>query len=83
MIKPTYGRILIEEILEEKKGIIIPDSAKEKKSGKGKVVEVGEGVEDIKKGDLVLFADYQPDRIKVDDKEYLFAKEDDIMATYE
>jgi chaperonin GroES len=37
----------------------------------------------VKKGDVVLFTKYGPNEIKIDDKEYLIAKEDDILAIVE
>ena len=38
---------------------------------------------DIKVGDTVLFTKYGPNEIKVNDKEYLIAKEEDILAILE
>ncbi len=38
---------------------------------------------EVKKGDIVLFTKYGPNEIKVDDKEYLIAREDDILAIIE
>jgi|SRR3989344_1223683 len=35
---------------------------------------------DVKKGDVVLFTKYSPNEVKVDGKEYLVIKEDDILA---
>jgi len=55
----------------------------------GKVVAVGEGKRlengglsplPVKVGDKILFSKYGPTEIKVDDKEYLIAKEEDILA---
>ena len=37
----------------------------------------------IKKGDIVLFTKYGPNEIKIDNKEYLIAKEEDILAILE
>jgi chaperonin GroES len=34
----------------------------------------------VKKGDTVLFTKYGPNEIKIDNKEYLIAREDDILA---
>ncbi|MBP9821844.1 MAG: co-chaperone GroES [Candidatus Pacebacteria bacterium] len=91
MIKPTSDRILIEPLKEEKKksSIILPDTIDKEKSEKGKVVAVGAGkmgsdgkriAMEIKKGDVVIFTKYGPRTVKVDDKEYLIAREDDILA---
>ena len=89
-IKPLADRVLIEPISVEDKtesGIILPDTADKEKSEQGKVVAVGSGKPDkpmtVKKGDIVLFAKYGPSEIKIDNKEYLIAKEDDILAILE
>ncbi len=37
----------------------------------------------VKKGDVVLFTKYGPNEIKVDGKEYLIAREEDILAVLE
>ena len=97
-IKPLADRVLIESLSDEEKskktksGIIIPDTAEKEKPQEGRVVAVGEGktLENgkvvsllVKKGDRVLFSKYGPSEIKVDGKEYLIAKEEDILAIIE
>jgi len=93
-IKPLSDRVLIEPIKEEKKkgGIILPDTVDKERPEQGKVVAVGEGrIDDsgkkipmkVKKGDKVIFTKYGPNEIKIDDKEYLIAKEEDILAIIE
>ncbi len=37
----------------------------------------------VKKGDVVLFTKYGPSEIKINNKEYLIAKEEDILAILE
>ena len=44
----------------------------------GKVIPL-----EVKPGDKVLFTKYAPNEIKVEDKEYLIAKEEDILAIIE
>jgi chaperonin GroES len=89
-MKPLGDRIVVERLEEEtKKGsIIIPDTAKEKPQ-QGKVIAVGEGrfdetgkriPMDVKKGDTILFGKYSGNEIKIDDKEYLIMREDDVLA---
>lgn len=89
-IKPLQDRILVERVEEEEKvgGIIIPDTAKEKPQ-KGTIIAVGPGRKDengklisieLKKGDTVLFNKYAGTEIKVEGKEYLLMREDDVMA---
>lgn len=94
-IKPISDYILIEPISEKEKtesGIIIPETADREKPEQGLVVAVGPGkILDsgtlrpiaIKKGDKVIFSKYGPTEISIDGKDYLIAREDDIMATIE
>ncbi len=94
-IKPLSDHILIEPIKEEEKtktGILLPETAEKEKPEEGKVIAVGPGRKtasgkiiplDVKAGDKVLFTKYGPNEIKVDDKEYLIAKEEDILAILE
>ena len=89
-ITPLSDLVLIEPLREEKKkgGIILPETVEKERQEKGKVVAVGPGkVKDgkripveVKRGDVVLFTKYGPNEIKVDGKEYLIAKEEDILA---
>ena len=94
-IKPLSNHILIEPIREEQKtktGILLPETAEKEKPEQGKVIAVGPGRKtsagkiiplEVKAGDNVLFAKYGPNEIKVGDKEYLIAKEEDILAILE
>src|SRR3989344_6430173 len=89
-ITPLSDHVLIEPLREERKkgGIILPETAEKERQEKGKVVAVGPGkVKDgkrvaleVKRGDIVLFTKYGPNEIKIDGKEYLIAKEEDILA---
>ncbi len=91
MIKPLSDHILLEPLKEERKkgGIILPDTVDKERSEKGKVVAVGPGKMnkegkripmEVKKGQTVLFKKYSPDDIKVDGKEYLIIREEDVLA---
>jgi chaperonin GroES len=93
-IKPLSDHILLEPLVEEQKkgGIILPDTVDKERSEKGKVIATGPGKLDkdgkrvpleVKKGDIVVFSKYGPNQIKVDEKEYLVAREDDILAIIE
>ncbi|MDA8401550.1 MAG: co-chaperone GroES [Deltaproteobacteria bacterium] len=93
-VKPLQDRILVERLQEEEKtkgGLFIPDSAKEKPmqgkvvaAGNGRITEDGKKIPmDVKVGDIVLFAKYSGNDVKIDDKEYLIMKEDDILAIVE
>lgn len=91
MLKPLSDHVVIEPLKEEKKkgGIILPDTVDKEKSEKGKVVAVGVGKMgddnkripmQVKRGDIVLFTKYGPNEVKIDGKEYLIAREEDILA---
>lgn len=94
-ITPLGDRVLIEALSEEERaqkakyGIVIPDTAEKEKPLEGKVAAVGEGRKldngkvikpSVKKGDRVLYAKYGPTEIKVDGKEYVIAREEDVLA---
>lgn len=89
-LKPLSDHIVIESVVEEKKkgGIILPETVEKERSEKGRVVAVGPGKFkdgkrmplEVKKGDIVLFTKYSPNEVKVDGKEYLIIKEEDILA---
>ena len=93
-IRPLHDRIIVERIEEETVtagGLIIPDSAKEKPQ-QGKVVAAGKGKKtddgkvlamDVKVGDRILFGKYAGTEIKVDGKEYLMMREDDVLGVVE
>jgi chaperonin GroES len=94
-IKPLADYVLLEPIKEEEKtkaGILLPETAEKEKPEQAKVIAVGPGRRDekgnlipvsVKPGQKVLFKKYGPDEIKVDDKEYLICKEEDIVAIIE
>jgi chaperonin GroES len=91
-IRPLRDRIIVERVEEETTtagGIIIPDTVSKEKPQEGKVIAVGKGKRteegktipmDVKEGDLVLFGKYAGSEIKVDGKEYLIMREDDILG---
>ncbi|MBE0433183.1 co-chaperone GroES [candidate division WOR-3 bacterium] len=92
-VKPLHDHILVERIEEEVKkgGIIIPDTAKEKPQ-QGKVIAVGSGRRDdkgnkialeVKKGDIILFGKYAGTEVKIEDRDYLIIREDDILGIIE
>ena len=93
-IRPLGDRVIIERMEEEqttKSGIVIPDSAKEKPS-RGLVLAVGEGKAcdngqvrkpDLSVGDKVLFGKYAGTEVKLDDKELVVMREEDVMGVIE
>jgi len=90
-VRPLHDRIMVERLEEKevkKGGIIIPDTAKEKPQ-EGKVIAVGSGKVgdngkkiplDVKTGDKILFGKYSGSEVKIDDKEYLIMREEDVLA---
>ena len=93
-VRPLHDRIVVERLEEKevkKGGIIIPDTAKEKPQ-EGKVIAVGNGKVgdngkkiplDVKAGDKILFGKYSGSEVKIDDKEYLIMREEDVLAILE
>ncbi len=93
-LRPLHDRVLVRRMEEEEKtsrGIIIPDTAKEKPM-EGQVVAVGPGSRDddgklqpldVKKGDRILFGKWSGTEVKFDDEELLIMKESDIMGVLE
>jgi chaperonin GroES len=90
-IRPLYDRIVVKRIEEQEttqRGIIIPDSAKEKPHegevlavGRGKRLEDGKLVAlDVKSGDRILFAKYSGSEIKLNGAEYMIMREDDVLG---
>ena len=93
-VKPLGDRVLVQPVEEnevKKGGIIIPDTAKEKPQ-EGKIVALGTGKRDddgklvpftVKKGDRVLISKYGGTEIKIDGKDYLIMREEDILGLSE
>ena len=91
-IKPLSDHILIEPLNQEDKtrgGILLPKTAEKERPEKGKVIAVGPGKRNsdgkvvplyVKEGDIVFFTKYGPHEIKINDKEYLIAREEEILA---
>jgi len=93
-IRPLHDRVVVRRLEEERTtagGIVIPDSATEKPM-RGEIISVGAGkVLDngdvralaVKVGDVVLFGKYSGTEVKVDGKELVVMREDDIMGVIE
>lgn len=90
-LKPTAGYLLIEPLDKETKtasGIYLPDNASEKPQ-KGKILAVGpteiaeKGIKrtsPVKVGDVVIYKKWGGNEVKIEGREYLFVKFEDIMA---
>jgi len=92
-IKPLGDRVVVKPLEQESKtksGIIIPDTAKEK-SHQGEVIAIGQGrYQDgkimpltVKLGDKVLYKEYGGDDFKLDGKDMVILKEEDILGVIE
>jgi chaperonin GroES len=93
-IRPLSDRVIVERLEEVRttaSGIVIPDAATEKPD-QGKILAVGNGkVGDdgklrpmsVKVGDKVLFGKYSGQAFKLDGKELLTMREDDIIGVVE
>jgi len=91
-LTPAPGIMIIEpaEVEEKtKSGIYLPDNAEKEKPQKGEVIAVGEaeitdsGVErqsPVKVGDHVIYKKWGATELKIENKELLFAKFEDILA---
>ena len=90
-IRPLYDRIVVKRVEEQEstiKGIVIPDSAKEKPQ-EGEVLAVGHGKRlengkvvalDVKVGDRILFGKYSGSEAKLEGTEYIIMREDDVLG---
>jgi chaperonin GroES len=93
-IRPLHDRVVVRRLEEERTtagGIVIPDSATEKPM-RGEIIAVGNGKFldngdkrslDVKIGDIVLFGKYSGTEVKIDGKELVVMREDDIMGVIE
>jgi len=93
-IRPLGDRVLVKPLEKEKQergGLIIPDTAKEKPqegeiiaAGKGKTSDDGKLIPmDVKAGDKILYGKYSGTEIKIDGDEYLIMHQDDILGVLE
>jgi len=93
-LQPLGERVVVERDESEEKtagGIVLPDTAKDKPA-RGKIISVGNGrlLEDgsrsapqVKVGDRVVFSSYAGEMFKVEERELLLMREDDILAVLE
>ena len=93
-LQPLGDRVVVERDESEEVtagGIVLPDTAKDKPA-RGKVVSLGDGrlLDDgtrasfqVKVGDHILFSSYAGDEFKIDDRELVLMREEDILAVIE
>jgi len=89
--RPLYDLIVVKRIEEQEtthRGIVIPDSAREKPQ-EGEVTAIGKGKRlddgtltalDAKAGDRILFGKYSGNEIKPDGSEHIIMREDDVLG---
>ena len=90
-VTPLSDRVLVKRLEaaeEQRGGIIIPDTAKEKPQ-QGEIIAVGPGRRDddgqriptdVAVGDRVLYARYAGTEVKLEDRKVLILKESDVLA---
>ena len=89
--KPLHDRLLLKPTVAEtktKSGIIIPDTAQEKPM-QGEVIAVGKGKRledgrllplDVKVGDKVIYGKWSGTEVKLDGKDHVILKEEDLFG---
>ena len=89
--RPLHDRVVIRRVEEEQKtkgGIIIPDTAQEKPM-QGEVVAVGKGkrLDDgrlqplgVKVGDKVIYGKWSGTEVKLNGKDHVILKEEDLFG---
>ncbi|MBR3348944.1 MAG: co-chaperone GroES [Solobacterium sp.] len=93
MLKPLHDYVVLEKVKEEEKtqsGIILTQKAKDEPSH-GVVVAVGPGKTedgklvpiDLSEGMKVIYKKYSGTEVKVDNRELLLIKAEDILAIVE
>ncbi|MBU2566617.1 co-chaperone GroES [Patescibacteria group bacterium] len=94
-LRPLNDRLIVKPLEKEevtKSGIILPDTVSKERPEQGEVISVGPGkLKDdgsripmsVKVGDKVMFKNYAPDEVKIDDIEYLVISEDGVLAVIE
>ena len=90
-LKPLHDRVVVERVEAEEKtasGIVLPGSATEKPDmgivvavGDGKVLDSGTKIAmNVKVKDKIVFGKYSGQTVKLDGKEYLIMREEDILG---
>ena len=66
----------------EKSKIILPDAVDRKeRADKAFVLQIGEKVNKVQVGDKIAFLRFGPIEVEIDGDQFLFIKEEDIIAT--
>ena len=71
-----------EAVTKTASGLYLPEKAAEKPKV-AKVLAVGVAVQQVRVGDRILYKTYSTNEVKVDGKDYLLVREEDVLATLE
>lgn len=86
-IKPLGQNVLIAPLKEDtktKSGIVLPETVNQEKPQEGKVVATGDSEKiKVKKNQRVIFEKYAGAEVKIEGKEYLIIKNENILAVIE
>ncbi len=94
-INPLFDYVLIKPEEQETtlpSGIVIPDTANKEKPQKGTIIAAGPGKRDedgeivemsVKVGDVVMYKKWGGTEVKIEGKEHLLVKEEDLLAIFE
>jgi len=86
-ILPRGNWVLIKpedtQTLESESGIVIPSNVEQEQKAIGTVIEVGKFIDDIEKGEKVIYGVYAGEKISINNSnkvDYLLLKDEDIIA---
>ncbi len=92
-IRPLANQLVVECEVEKTTpgGIVIPETSEKDKPSQGKVKAVGKGKVidgklqplEVKVGDTILFGKYAGTNFKLNNKDYLIMREEDVMGVME
>jgi len=90
-IKPRKKQVLVKPDDEKSRvsdsGIITPDDVEQESKAMGTVIEVGEGIDDIKKDDRVIYGAFAGEQISLkesdEEVDYVLLFDDDVLALIE
>ena len=83
-IIPRKNYILVKpdntKTYESENGVFMPDNTEQEKKAYGEVIAVGSEIQDIKKGEKVIFALFAGDKIELQKVEYVLLHDDEVLA---
>jgi len=90
-ITPRAKQILVqpdpEKSRESESGLITPSNVEQEQKAIGTIIALGKGIEDLKKGERVIYGAYAGELITFQEKgkkvEYRILFDEDVLATIE